>query len=57
MSRDLAKEHPGILAELQRVFLAEAVKYKVLSLDDRRNYNRPSSKFTGTIDKVTINLK
>ena len=57
MSRDLAKEHPGILAELQRVFLAEAVKYKVLPLDDRRNYNRPSSKFTGTIDKVTINLK
>ena len=36
MSRDLAKEHPDILAELQRVFLAEAVKYKVLPLDDRR---------------------
>jgi arylsulfatase len=36
MSKDLAKEHPDILTELQRVFLAEAVKYKVLPLDDRR---------------------
>lgn len=36
MSTDLAKKHPDILAELQRVFLAEAVKYKVLPLDDRR---------------------
>lgn len=36
MSTDLAKQHPEILAELQRVFLAEAVKYKVLPLDDRR---------------------
>lgn len=36
MSTDLVKEHPNILTELQRVFLAEAVKYKVLPLDDRR---------------------
>lgn len=36
MSRDLAKEHPEMLAKLQEVFLAEAVKYKVLPLDDRR---------------------
>jgi len=36
MSTDLAKERPDILAGLQRVFLAEAVKYKVLPLDDRR---------------------
>ena len=36
MSTDLAKQHPQILAELQKVFLAEAVKYKVLPLDDRR---------------------
>jgi arylsulfatase len=36
MSTDLADKHPEILAELQKVFLAEAVKYKVLPLDDRR---------------------
>ena len=36
MSTDLAMERPEILAELQKVFLAEAVKYKVLPLDDRR---------------------
>ncbi len=36
MSKDLAKKHPDILAELQRVFLEEAVKYHVLPLDDRR---------------------
>ncbi len=36
MSTDLAKEHPEILAKLQQVFLHEAVKYKVLPLDDRR---------------------
>ena len=36
MSTDLAKKHPDILTELQKVFLAEAVKYNVLPLDDRR---------------------
>ena len=36
MSTDLAKEHPEILEKLQQVFLSEAVKYKVLPLDDRR---------------------
>jgi arylsulfatase len=36
MSKNLAKKHPKILTELQKVFLAEAVKYKVLPLDDRR---------------------
>tara|TARA_R110002049_G_scaffold50370_3_gene143172 strand:+ start:225387 stop:227750 length:2364 start_codon:yes stop_codon:yes gene_type:complete len=36
MSTDLAKEHPDMLAKLQQVFLAEAVKYNVLPLDDRR---------------------
>ena len=36
MSTDLSKEHPDILAKLQKVFLGEAVKYKVLPLDDRR---------------------
>ncbi len=36
MSTDLAKQHPEMLAKLQQVFLSEAVKYKVLPLDDRR---------------------
>jgi arylsulfatase A-like enzyme len=35
-SNDLAAEHPDKLAELQRLFLIEAVKYNVLPLDDRR---------------------
>ncbi len=36
MSTDLAKEHPEMLEKLQQAFLGEAVKYKVLPLDDRR---------------------
>ena len=36
MSTDLAKQHPDILAEMQKMFIGEAVKYKVLPLDDRR---------------------
>ena len=36
MSTDLAEQHPDVLAKLQQVFLGEAVKYKVLPLDDRR---------------------
>jgi arylsulfatase len=36
MSTDLAKDFPDVLASLQEVFLAEAVKYNVLPLDDRR---------------------
>ena len=36
MSNDLAKKHPDVLAKLQDVFIGEAVKYKVLPLDDRR---------------------
>ncbi len=35
-ARDLAAEQPEKLAELQRLFLAEAKKYNVLPLDDRR---------------------
>jgi arylsulfatase A-like enzyme len=34
-AHDLAAEHPKKLAELQRLFLIEAVKYNVLPLDDR----------------------
>ncbi len=36
MSTNVADKHPDLLAELQKVFLAEAVKYNVLPLDDRR---------------------
>ncbi len=35
-AKDLAKEQPQKLAELQRLFLIEAAKYNVLPLDDRR---------------------
>jgi arylsulfatase len=35
-ARDLAKEMPEKLHELQRLWLIEAVKYNVLPLDDRR---------------------
>ena len=35
-AHDLAAEHPDKLAELQRLWLIEAVKYNVLPLDDRR---------------------
>jgi arylsulfatase A-like enzyme len=35
-SKDLAKENPKKLAELQRLFLIEATRYSVLPLDDRR---------------------
>lgn len=36
MATDVAQEHPDVLAKLQKLFLNEAVKYKVLPLDDRR---------------------
>jgi len=35
-SKNLAKENPKKLAELQRLFLIEAAKHSVLPLDDRR---------------------
>jgi len=35
-SKDLAKENPKKLAELQRLFLIEAAKYNVIPLDDRK---------------------
>ena len=34
-ARDLSQEHPQKLHELQRLWLIEAVRYKVLPLDDR----------------------
>ena len=35
LANNLADQYPDKLAELQEVFLAEAVKYKVLPIDDR----------------------
>ncbi len=34
-ARDLAAEHPELLAKLQRLWLIEATKYNVLPMDDR----------------------
>jgi arylsulfatase A-like enzyme len=36
LSTDVSKQHPEKLARLQDLFLAEAVKYNVLPMDDRR---------------------
>jgi arylsulfatase A-like enzyme len=36
MSTDVSKQHPDILEKLQNAFINEAIKYKVLPLDDRR---------------------
>jgi arylsulfatase len=36
MAKDLASQYPEKLAELQDLFLEEAMKYNVLPLDDRR---------------------
>ncbi|MGA8727059.1 MAG: hypothetical protein WB565_18650 [Acidimicrobiales bacterium] len=67
-AHDLATEHPDKLAELQRLFLIEAVKYNVLPLDDRRieRFNSeiagrpelakgPSQVFFGGMSRVTEN--
>lgn len=35
LSHDLSKENPKKLAEMQKLFMAEAVKYNVLPIDDR----------------------
>ncbi len=45
-ARDLAKEQPAKLAELQRLFLMEAGRYNVLPLDDRR-FERFNSDLAG----------
>jgi arylsulfatase len=55
MSTNLADQYPDKLAELQDLFMAEAVKYKVLPIDDRRQElfdpnvaNRPDLMFGRT---------
>jgi arylsulfatase A-like enzyme len=49
MSTDLAAKHPDKLKELQDIFLAEAVKYKVLPIDDR-TVERINPKLAGRPD-------
>jgi arylsulfatase len=49
MSTDLAAKHPDKLKELQSVFLSEAIKYRVLPLDDRR-IERMNSNLAGRPD-------
>jgi arylsulfatase A-like enzyme len=51
-AHDLAKEQPGKLHELQRMFLIEAVKYNVLPLDDRR-VERFNAELVGRPELVT----
>ena len=46
-SRDLAKEQPDKLHDLQRLFLIEAVKHNVLPLDDRGMQERGDSDTAG----------
>jgi len=45
-SRNIAKENPDKLRDLQRLFLIEATKYNVLPLDDRRT-ERANSDLAG----------
>jgi arylsulfatase len=51
-SNDLANEHPEKLAELQRLFLIEAVKYNVLPLDDR-SFERFNADIAGRPQLIT----
>lgn len=49
MSTDLAAKNPEKLKELQSLFMAEAVKYHVLPIDDRR-LERTNAKLVGRPD-------
>jgi arylsulfatase len=51
-AHDIAAKHPEKLAELQRLFLIEAVKHQVLPLDDRR-VERFNSDLAGRPSLVT----
>ncbi|MBN9630863.1 MAG: arylsulfatase [Actinobacteria bacterium] len=50
-ARDLSKEQPEKLAELQRMFLLEAAKYQVFPLDDR-GFERFNSQIAGRPELV-----
>lgn len=49
LANDLAKQNPGKLAELQKVFLSEAMKYGALPMDDRV-FERLDPKLAGRPD-------
>jgi arylsulfatase A-like enzyme len=51
-AHDIAAEHPDKLAELQRLWLIEAVKYNVVPLDDRR-YERINPDIAGRPQLIT----
>ncbi|TQC41617.1 arylsulfatase [Rhodococcus sp. WS4] len=51
-AHDLAAEMPGKLADLQRLWLIEAVKYNVLPIDDRR-FERLNATIAGRPQLVT----
>jgi arylsulfatase A-like enzyme len=51
-AHDVAGEHPDKLAELQRLWLIEAVKYNVLPIDDRR-YERINPDLAGRPQLIT----
>ena len=51
-AHDLASEHPGRLATLQRLWLIEAVKYNVLPIDDRR-FERLNATIAGRPQLIT----
>ena len=53
-SKDLAKENPKKLAELQRLFIIEAGKYSVLPLDDR-TFERFNPDLAGRPQLITGN--
>jgi arylsulfatase A-like enzyme len=53
-AHDTAAEHPDKLAELQRLWLIEAVKYNVVPLDDRR-YERINPDIAGRPQLITGN--
>ena len=55
-ARDLAKEHPKKLAELQRLFLIEAGKYSALPLDDR-TFERFNADLAGRPQLITGNTQ
>lgn len=55
-SQNLAAENPQKLAELQRLWLIEAVKYSVLPLDDRRA-ERINSDLAGRPQLITGNTQ
>jgi arylsulfatase A-like enzyme len=51
-AKDLSKEMPEKLAELQRLWLIEAVKYNVLPIDDRR-FERLNATLAGRPQLIT----